>query len=74
MRDKSMRVTKPRMLITRNVPAVIKNVDAIDDMVYTKNIDDMVTPISTEYRINSNVAAVIDNLLIQADMIITKAS
>jgi hypothetical protein len=36
------------MLITRNVPAVIKKVEAIELIVYTMNIEDMVTPISTE--------------------------
>ena len=55
------------MLITAKVPAVIKNVEAMDDWVYAIKMHDMVTPIRTEYKANRMVAVVIESVLILAD-------
>lgn len=45
---RSVLVTAPYKDIAPNVPALMKNVVAIDDVVYMRNILDKVTPLSTE--------------------------
>jgi hypothetical protein len=49
--DRSFLVMKPYIDTAANVPAVMKKTLAIDSAVKTRNIDDNVIPVTTEYAI-----------------------
>lgn len=53
---RSRLVVQPYMLNAINVPEHIKNVDAMDDMVYAAKINDNVAPFKIAYNRNMKVA------------------